>query len=197
MTNLIKLFGTRMKESRDLCNLTQQEAARLLGFGFENSSCLAKVELGTYTKSIDINLAIKAAQIYDVSLDFLFGLSGEWERDPVLTQQKNIEGWLIKHQQRYLSIEINAIRLLSNRQITLESNVNQLLPLISRCYEATETFKKSYPEFEDLPRFSPVCYNIQSVFNHAGKVKNSLQRFHGDIKKQTSELQPLFELIPA
>lgn len=197
---LIKLIGSRMKEAREINNLTQVAAAKLL-FGHDNSSYLSKIESGNYAKEMGqelLSIILKAAKAYEVSSDFLLGLSEEWEREPVLAIQKNIEGWMLQQQQRYLSIEINAIRDISNRQFAIETGINQLLPIITRCHQAIDVFKQNYPKFESLPKFSPVCFGVQSTFEKAGEVKRTLQKFHADtgtIKQGSRQLLPLIEML--
>jgi hypothetical protein len=195
---LIKIFGSQMKDSRVMCNLTQQEAAKLLGWGWDNSSCLAKVEKGTYTKAVDPKLAIRASRVYGVSLDYLYGETDDWERDPVIAQQKNIEGFIAKAMQHHLAAEINAIRMLSNKIVTLESSVNEMIPLANRCNEAFASFKQANPKFENMPKSSPLQFNIGRLLQKSHDVRRLLQKFHaetGAVMKSSRELLPLMELI--
>ena len=74
---LVKTIGLRLKASRELCNLSLSEAARRLGYA--NPSKLSKVENATDTNSVPIRLIRDAAKVYEVSTEFLFGLSDEWE----------------------------------------------------------------------------------------------------------------------
>ena len=74
---LVKTIGARLKASRELCNLSLSEAARRLGYA--NPSKLSKVENATDTNSVPIRLIRDAARIYEVSTEYLFGLSDEWE----------------------------------------------------------------------------------------------------------------------
>ena len=74
---IVKTIGARLREARELCNMTQQEAARRLGYS--NPSKLAKIEGATDTNSVPLHLIPKAALLYDVSIDFLFGTTDDWE----------------------------------------------------------------------------------------------------------------------
>ena len=74
---LVKTIGARLKASRELCNLSLSEAARRLGYS--NPSKLSKVENATDTNSVPIRLIRDAASIYEVSTEYLFGLSEDWE----------------------------------------------------------------------------------------------------------------------
>lgn len=74
---LVKTIGARLKASRELCNLSLSEAARRLGYS--NPSKLSKVENATDTNSVPIRLIRDAARIYEVSTEYIFGLSEDFE----------------------------------------------------------------------------------------------------------------------
>ncbi len=74
---LVKTIGLRLKASRELCNLSLSEAARRLGYA--NPSKLSKVENASDTNSVPIRLIRDAARIYEVSTEYLFGLSDDFE----------------------------------------------------------------------------------------------------------------------
>ena len=67
----VKTIGARMRQARELCNLSQSAAAKRLGYS--NSSKLSKVEGATDTNSVPLWLILRAAKVYEVSIDFLFG----------------------------------------------------------------------------------------------------------------------------
>lgn len=89
---LVRTIGQRMREARELCNMSQQTAAEALGYA--NSSKLAKIENATDTNSVPICLLPKAAKLYDVSADFLFGLTSDWERDGGELEDREAFGYL-------------------------------------------------------------------------------------------------------
>lgn len=76
-TEIVKTIGQRLKASRELCNLSLSEAARRLGYA--NPSKLSKVENATDTNSVPLWLIRDAAEFYEVSTEYLFGLSEDWE----------------------------------------------------------------------------------------------------------------------
>ena len=73
----VKTIGARLKASRVLSNLSLSEAARRLGYS--NPSKLSKVENATDTNSVPLWLIRDAAELYEVSTEYLFGLSDDWE----------------------------------------------------------------------------------------------------------------------
>ena len=85
----IKLFGQRAEHARNLCGLTQVEAAKQLGF--EGSSNLSKMERGVNGGSVrtyvPLSTIVKMASLYEVSTDYLLGLTDDWEPDARLTER--------------------------------------------------------------------------------------------------------------
>jgi transcriptional regulator with XRE-family HTH domain len=89
---LVRTIGQRMREARELCNLTQSEAARRLGYA--NPSKLSKVEAATDTNSVPLWLIHSASKLYEVSVDYLFGITDDWETGvPRGTQAFLLDAW--------------------------------------------------------------------------------------------------------
>jgi transcriptional regulator with XRE-family HTH domain len=146
---VVKLFGMRMKEARELCNMTQIVAAKRLGYS--NSSKLAKIESASDTNSIPLWVVTKAARIYDVSVSFLLDSDvDDWERDIVVSQQRVIGAWLFDHWERAKVAEVNAIRVLQNKLSTIEKTASRMLKRSKENLEAIEKVRELNEEFDDL-----------------------------------------------
>ena len=68
---LARQTGLRLKEARERAALSQQDAARLLGYS--NSTKLSKIESGLHSSQIPLWALKRAAELYDVSLDWITG----------------------------------------------------------------------------------------------------------------------------
>ena len=77
-SEVAKTFGQRMKSARELCGYSLKQASEFLGYHHQKR--LLEIETGTVYSSIPTWLIPKAAQLYDVSTDFLFGLIDEPSR---------------------------------------------------------------------------------------------------------------------
>lgn len=73
----VKMIGARLREAREMNNFSLSEAARRLGYS--NPSKLSKVENASDTNSVPVFLIRDAAELYDVSADYIFGLADDWE----------------------------------------------------------------------------------------------------------------------
>jgi Helix-turn-helix. len=76
---LAHAVGLRLKEAREMACLSQQQAAKLLGYS--NSTKLSKIESGRHSSQIPLWVLKRAAELYDVSLDYLTGITETMERD--------------------------------------------------------------------------------------------------------------------
>ena len=76
---LARAVGERLREAREMVGMSQLNAARQIGYA--NSTKLSKIESGRHSSQIPIWMLKRAAQIYDVSLDYLLGISATMEQE--------------------------------------------------------------------------------------------------------------------
>lgn len=85
----VRVFGARAKAARELAGLTQIEAAERLGFC--NSSNISKIERavngGAARIYIPLSTIVGMASVYEVSADYLLGLTDDWEPEARLTER--------------------------------------------------------------------------------------------------------------
>lgn len=144
---VVKTFGQRMREARDLCGFSQIKAAKLLGYA--NSSKLAKIEAASDTASVPLWVIPRAAEVYMVSTDFLFGISDDWEKDPVVSQQRQIYTGLLDHWERARAAELNAIRTLNNKLFAVSKAVSHGLKRSFEMRALVERIREINPWFDD------------------------------------------------
>ncbi|MBL1266141.1 helix-turn-helix domain-containing protein, partial [Methylomicrobium sp. RS1] len=122
---IVKTFGARMVQARELCGFSQKKAAKLLGYG--NSSKLAKIEGATDTNSVPLWLIPKAAEVYEVSIDYLFGVSECWQREPIAAQEQHVEKWLEIHWKQVQAVQDQAFKALHAKLAELSESVDRTL----------------------------------------------------------------------
>lgn len=179
---VVRTFGQRMKEARELNKLNQVEAARLLGYA--NSSKLAKVELASDTNSVPFWLIPKAAKLYDVSIDFLFGISDDWEHDPEVSQQRQIGQWLFERAERSRAAELNAMRVLFNKLVVVQKAVSlhlkrskELKQLVDRIAEINQPTEES-AGWDDIKLGSKLLRFAIETVEEANGISAELKRYH-------------------
>ena len=134
---MIKTIGARMKEARNLAGYSQSKAAEILGY--KNSSKLSKVEQATDTNSIPLWLIQRAALVYEVSVDWLFGLSDDWEISHRMLQERNTEHWLFSHMEKK---RLEAIQILKNLHDRIEVVSVAVKSSVKAVYDVVDALDK-------------------------------------------------------
>jgi transcriptional regulator with XRE-family HTH domain len=145
---IVKTFGARMVQARELCGFSQKKAAKLLGYG--NSSKLAKIEGATDTNSVPLWLIPKAAEVYEVSIDFLFGVSECWQREPIAAQEQQVEKWLEIHWKQVQAVQDQAFKALHAKQAELSESVDRTLRRSKENLQQIEQVRRNNRAFDDL-----------------------------------------------
>jgi len=143
--DLVPVFGKRLAKAREISGINQIEAAKVLGYC--NSSSLSKVESGFHMKSVDPLLAISAANAYQVSIDFLFGTSDQWQRDlPSVHREQAAQllTYITQSQSAAIRELFTKLMLLSKVAIEINSRAAEIK-------EALHKFAAANPQFEDQP----------------------------------------------
>ena len=180
---MVKVFGSRMKAARELCAMTQVEAAKRLGYA--NSSKLAKIEGASDTSSIPLWIITKAAKLYDVSTDYLFGISDDWERDPVVSQQREIGRFLFETAQQSINAQVNAVRVLSNKQTALESVVSfslkwakEIKTLVDFIVDKNPTDEHGEGGFDNILGGSKLLRLAEQITMESRLTEAEMRRYH-------------------
>ena len=176
---LVRVIGDRMRQARELCNLPQQVAAKRLGYS--NSSKLSKVELASDTASAPLWLIVRAAKLYEVSVDFLFGLTDDWE----IGAQRGVQGWLLDVWQEVRARDIALLEHLHTEIAAVSSHVTTLAAGVRESAGALETFRLRNPAFIDMAASGPVAGRMERLQERAHAAEVALRRFHQRLRPTT------------
>lgn len=177
---LARLIGERMREARELVGLSQGEAARRLGYA--NSSKLAKIEAGytgsagDTTCSVPMWAVVKASRLYDVTADFLLGLSDEW--DPAEARVghlflSDMAGEWERQRERDL-IVLGRYRAALAALLT---GIDALLTNAGEAATALERFRDLNSEFNEMPGGSRLVKTIEQGATKAHQMRTRLRRY--------------------
>lgn len=181
---LVQTIGARMREARELCNMSQSAAAKRLGYS--NPSKLSKVEGATDTNSVPLWLISRASKLYDVSVDFLFGLTDDFE----VGLQRGVQTWLVVELEKSRIRDMAELEKL-HRRVTA---ISRLLPTVAdeaeRTAEAIKRFAELNPEFDDMRGGARLAAAAENLIRHAEKANSTAQRFRVEIGVDRSNHQP-------
>lgn len=176
---ITKIFGQRMIAAREMNGLSGVEAAALLGY--QNSSKLSKIEHVNDPETIPAFLPYKAAIVYQVSLDFLFGLSDDWQRDPVISQQCQIQRVL----EQVTADEKEAIRKLFDQLSTVEQAVASVTTRFGEIKRLVNRFREINPEFDELKLGAKLLRVVEETNSEVLAVVRKLAGYHSSTQSKT------------
>lgn len=168
---LVRTIGDRFRESRELCNLSQSEAARR--FGYANPSKLSKVELATDTNSVPLWLIVRAAKVYEVSIDFLFGITDDWE----VGVPRGIQSWMFDAWEKARQRDLAALEHLHREVVAVSLHTAELVAGIAGATEALAALRTRSPVFDDLPASASLAARLERLQERARTAEAALQRF--------------------
>lgn len=173
------IIGQRLKEAREIANFSTKAATK--AFGFKTQSTLCKIEKGRLKPSFE--LITQAAQLYDVSVDFLFGLNDDWEKSLYARQQRDSNSWIIATINKNNNDVLQTLNIIKNKLYNLVE-ISEFLALKSQ--ETSDAFLRlvelNKDDFLDLKggaKLEKLINEISSAANFLIKEKN---KFNKDIK---------------
>lgn len=170
-------MGLRMRESREMSGLLQVDAAKRLGY--ENSSKLAKIEKGQSTR-IPLWVIRKAAVLYDVSCDYLFGITATMERDDVShASLRELQAFMYAEFDKRHSQDIAILTGLRCRMETVEKLI-VLGDLQAKQLQESLDFVQSLPEWQEVRGGNRLANNAERLIHTF--ISTSLK--YKDIKKE-------------
>lgn len=179
---VVRTIGERMRYARELCNLSQSAAAKRLGYA--NPSKLSKVEAATDTNSVPLWLIRKAAEVYEVSVDFLFGFTDDWEVGARMTQEREVSAWLARAWNDGRERDLLALKQLNDRMCVLREAITVAIAMSREANAALDRFIELNPEFvEDMRGGNRLLNAVKNANAAAEQAKARLTKFKLDCKQ--------------
>ena len=151
---LVRTIGQRLKEARELCNLSQSEAARRLGYA--NPSKLSKIESATDTNSVPLWVLHAASRVYEVSLDFLFGCTDDWESGV----PRGTQAWMLDAWDRMRQRDLLVLDRVHREVAAVSGGIGGMLSAVSELSAAISAFCTRNPEFEETLGSATVMHRL-------------------------------------
>lgn len=174
-SGLVKTLGARIHEARDLCNMSQLELARKLGYS--NSSKLSKIENSTDTNSVPHWMLVRVARVCEVSLDWLYGESQDWEYSARMTQEREVSKWVFAESEKMRRRDMDAMRRLNNRIEADFKAVALMTAASDDMQHALQKFTLRNKGFDDMPAGAMLASAVERSTNAAIHVRALGKKF--------------------
>lgn len=185
----VKTIGARMRQARELCNLSQSAAARRLGYS--NPSKLSKVEGATDTNSVPLWLIVRASSVYEVSIDFLFGVTDDWELGARMTQEREVSAWLWDAMEKARLRDMATLKKLHDRLEAMGEAVSLMLTSADEVGAALARFAELNPVFEDMKAGGRLVGAVERATDAAKSAKAKMTRFRVECNLAAAETNQL------
>lgn len=194
---LRKVVAERFVQARELNGLSQTEASHLMGY--RKSTQLSLWEHGNRLPPID--RMIVASLVYGVSLDFLFGLIDDPDRDQQLSMRKSLARSLEATLKTHVEAIAETMLVFSK---TGGINTLTIKALVARASEAAASMRRfaelNTKKFDDMRGSATVlhaCVSLEALVREASAM---LQRADGigeqaiqNAQRRISANHPLFD----
>ncbi|MFZ3017142.1 MAG: helix-turn-helix transcriptional regulator [Gallionella sp.] len=169
---LVRVIGDRLREAREMCNWSQSEVARRLGYS--NPSKLSKVEGATDTNSVPLWLIVRAARLYEVSVDFLFGLTDDFEGGA----PPGAQDWLLDAWQKLRERDLAAFEHLHREIAAVSQHTSELVAGAVEVAAALDRLRSRVPTFDTEMPASALLGRVENLQARARAADGALKRFH-------------------
>lgn len=175
-SNLAKTIGARLKEARELCGMTQVEAAARLGYS--DSTNLSRIESGTNgDKPAPLWLIIRAAQLYEVSTDFILCVAEDWERSEEAEIGRSMGQWIIGEWERLRQRDLCALAAVRSDVKALVDSHREMVSAATEVDAALTCFRKRNDDFDDRPAGSKLEWAVERLQKICYRQAAMLRRF--------------------
>lgn len=172
---IVITIGRRLIEARELTGMGQADAAQMLGMPLK---VLVRHERPNDRLTVSLTLIQRAAEAYEVSMDFLFGVSDDWETGARMTQERAVSRWLFREFDSARCEQIAELRRIHNRIELLGGVIRRIAEHGDLVVSAFDRFRELNPAFEDARGGANLESSIDRLFASSKFASLTLKRFH-------------------
>lgn len=145
---ILKAIGGRMRETREMCAMSQTVAAKRLGL--PSSSNLAKIENATDIRTVPEWLVARAAKLYRVSRAYLYGFTDDWEIGSRVAQEREVGAYLLDTLETMRRRDMEALAQLHDHMEGLRASIALTHKEAERLIDGIKRFTELNPGFEEM-----------------------------------------------
>jgi transcriptional regulator with XRE-family HTH domain len=179
---IIRTIGQRLKQARELNNLNLFDAS--IKLGYSNSSKLSKIENAQAANTVPIWLINKAASLYQVTVDWIFGRSSDWELSVYACDSREQQSFIADMLNQARARDLEVLHRVNNRAVVVGKSTHELVEAIEKINIALDSFSNLHPEFEDSMRSSRLINDIKRAVRASTDAKVRLAQLRMPLVEQ-------------
>jgi transcriptional regulator with XRE-family HTH domain len=179
---ITRTIGQRLKQARELNNLNLFDAS--IKLGYSNSSKLSKIENAQSANTVPIWLINKAASLYQVTIDWIFGRSSDWELSAYACDSREQQSFIADMLNQARARDLEVLHRINNRAVVVGKSTNELIEAIEKINTALDSFSNLHPEFEDSMRSSRLINDIKRAARASTDAKVRLAQLRMPLVEQ-------------
>ena len=118
---------------------------------------------------------LRASRAYDVSLDWLYGVSDDWERSSRMHKERKTAVWMFHHVERRNREQMEHMKRLYDQQEELERTLKEMVDTNRDMLAAAQQIMAT-PGFEGMRGSAPVAYHAERLEKHVRVAEATLER---------------------
>lgn len=170
---LRRMIGQRMRAARELCLLGRDEAARMLGLTAQQ---LERFE-GTVGRGANHPEIVAAANLYEVSTDYLYGITQEFETDFSTAQRRAAGAWLFQRFEQNWRDQLAKFAQLDRRLEKFAWLIEAMAVVADENAAAIASLRARNPEFDDMRGGATVVRLAEQLVRRGTEGRALLKRF--------------------
>lgn len=182
---LDRLIGQRLKQARVMNNLTQKEAAPRLGFA--TGSKLSLAELGDIRYAPRPWLIVAAANLYQVSTDYLMGLTENFDPGDRPGCFYRTSRWMLDKWEQARERDLEVLRQLHRRVDCCTTATKELTDAAALVDAVLTRFRELNEGFDDMPAGARLSFAIEQLSDAAQRAQLRLDGLTADLEMTTDE----------
>lgn len=182
---IVITVGQRLIDARELCGLSQTEAAGLLGVPLK--ILIRHERTVDRQQGMSLSFIQRAAEVYEVSLDFLFGASDDWETGARMTQERAVSRWLFREFDAGRREQMDELRRIHVRIEAIGKIIASISEHSGTVASTFNRFRELNPAFEDARGGANVVSSIERLSASSNAARLTIKRFHMQLAGQAVE----------
>lgn len=171
----VRGVGERLKIARELCSMSLAEAASRLGFSTQAS--LSKLETAKHVATIPLYLLADAARVYEVSTDYLLGITDELRQQARVQTSQDVTRWLHTSMERARRQELEMLNLVHEEVTVALVGLRDVTLLVQEADAAVNRFREINPRFEGMKGGATVLRRMSDAMLGVSRTAAAVTKF--------------------